>query len=95
LRQQFECRLSLRRQPSETGAEDRTERALVLPFNPGTPSARAEQLLRLNAQPVSEEREEKPTESFLPALRKLETTERRATLSDALSRLGNYVKTKR
>ena len=55
----------------------------------------AERLLRLNARAVNEERDEKPTESFLAALRKLETTERHATLSDALSRLGNYVKTKR
>ena len=95
LRQQFERRLSLRRQQSETRAEEKTERALVLPFDPGTPSTRAERLLRLNARPVSEEREEKPTPSFLAALRKLESTERRATLSDALSRLGNYIKTKR
>ena len=95
LRQQFERRLSLRRQQHETRAEDRTERALVLPFDPGTPSTRAERLLRLNARPVSEEREEKPTASFLAALRRLETIERRATLSDALSRLGLYVKTKR
>ena len=99
LRQQFERRLSLRRQQSEerakTQAEGGTELALILPFDPGTPSTRAERLLRLNARPVNEERDEKPTESFLAALRKLETTERHATLSDALSRLGNYVKTKR
>ncbi len=99
LRQQFERRLSLHRQQSEerakTRAEDGTERALILPFDPGTPSTRAERLLRLNARPVNEERDEKPTESFLTALRKLETTEQRATLSDALSRLGSYVKTKR
>ena len=99
LRQQFERRLSLRRQQSEerakTRAEGGTERALILPFDPGTPSTRAERLLRLNARPVSEEREEKPTPSFLAALRKLETNERRATLSDALSRLGHYIKTKR
>jgi hypothetical protein len=50
--------------------------------------------LRLNARPVNEERDEKPTESFLAALRKLETTERRATLSDA-EPVGDYVKTKR
>lgn len=91
LRQQFERRLSLRRQPLEHDAE----RALILPFDPGTPSTRAERLLRLNAQPVNEEREEKPTGSFLAALRKLEATERRGTLSDALSRLGFYVKSKR
>jgi hypothetical protein len=91
LRQQFERRLSLRRQQLE---EDR-ERALILPFDPSTPSTRAERLLRLNARLVNEEREEKPTASFLAALRRLETTERRATLSDALSRLGLYIKTKR
>ena len=99
LRQQFERRLSLRRQQSEerakTRAEGGTERALILPFDPGTPSTRAERLLRLNARAVNEERDEKPTESFLAALRRLETIERRATLSDALGRLGYYVKTKR
>jgi hypothetical protein len=91
LRQQFERRPSLHRQQ----LEDNTEQALILPFAPSTPSTRAERLLRLNARTISEGREEKPTASFLAALRKLEISERRATLSDALSRLGLYIKTKR
>ena len=84
-------RLSLRRQQSE----DDVERALILPFNPSTPSTRAERLLRLNARLVNEVREEKPTTTFLAALHRLEISDRSATLSDALSRLGFYVKTKR
>lgn len=91
LRQQFERRLS----PPRQAFEETSERALILPFESGTPSTRAERLLRLNARLVNEEREEKPTGSFLTALRRLEKTERRATLSDALSRVAFYVKTKR
>lgn len=89
LRQRLERRLFPKR------AVPAAERALILPFEISTPSTRAERLLRLNALPVSERREEQPTESFLAALRRLEITERRATLSDALARLGLYVKTKK
>ncbi|MBI1765629.1 MAG: hypothetical protein HYR56_29860 [Acidobacteria bacterium] len=75
--------------------ETMPERALILPFDPHSPSTRAVQVLRLNALPVQETRDEPPTESFLPALHKLATNERRATLSEALSRHSFVVKSKR
>lgn len=68
------------------------ERALILPFERFSPSTRPERLLRLNALPVWEPREERPTETFLPALQRLEADNRHATLSDALGRVGYYVK---
>lgn len=71
------------------------ERALILPFDRSSPSTRPERLLRMNAVPVREAREESPTETFLPALLRLEDHDRRATLSDALGRLSFYVKTRR
>jgi hypothetical protein len=71
------------------------ERALILPFDQSSPSTRAERILRLNLLVSDERREEAPTHSFLPALQKLEVTERHATLADALNRLGFHVKSKR
>ena len=78
------------RQPEST-----SERALILPFDQSSPSTRAERILRMNLIVRDEHREEAPTYSFLPALQKLEVTERHATLADALSRLGFHVKSKR
>ncbi len=74
---------------------EQSERALVLPFEQSTPSVQAVRVLRLNALAVEESREETPTDSFLPALQRLETNERYATLSDALSRLNFYVKSRK
>jgi hypothetical protein len=71
------------------------ERALILPFDQSSPSTRAERILRMNVLYSEERREEVPTSSFLPALQKLQVSERHATLTDALSRLGFHVKSKR
>lgn len=90
LRQRLEARLFPKGKPSQ-----QTERALVLPFEQSTPSVRAVRILRLNAQAVSEPRDEQPTEGFLKALQRLEAHEQRATLSDALTRLSYHVKSRR
>jgi hypothetical protein len=83
------------RKPAVQAQEHGPQRAVVLPFAQGSPSIRAEQILRMNLQCSAEPREEAPTRSFLPALHKLELAQRHATLADALSRLGFQVKSKR
>ncbi len=90
LRQRWEARLFPKAPRLEA-----SERALVLPFEQSTPSVRAVRVLRLNALVVEESHAETPTESFLPALQRLEAHERYATLSDALSRVSFYVKTRK
>lgn len=76
------------------GPKQPPERALVLPFEQSTPSVQGMRVLRLNTLQVHERRDETPTPTFLPALERLEESERTATLSDALIRLGLPMRTK-